>query len=489
MSSPSRETDLPAPVEPLPLVVDLDGTLINGDLLHESATRFIVSSPRSVLRLIPWTLDGPARLKSELAARVDIDVAALPYNGDVLTWLQDEATTGRELALVSASHESLVDAVADHLGLFSSTLGTTAESNLRSERKAKALVDRYGHRGYEYVGNHRHDLEVWGDAAAAHVVSGSDRLAHEAGTRSPLGRRFIPQRAPLRGLARSMRPHQWLKNLLVLVPVGTAQLLLDVDAVTAALLAFVAFCLVASSVYVLNDLADLDNDRHHPKKRNRPFAAGDASLLHGWMLWPLLLLLGFGVSVALLPWAFTGILASYFAITVAYTFVLKRLGIVDVVTLAALYTVRVIAGIAAISVRPSMWLLTFSLFLFLSLALIKRVSELTRAREDGSVAKGRGYIHQDLELLSSYGVSSSVASAVIFALYLDDSTTQQLYATPELLWGALPILLTWLMRAWLLAHRGQMNEDPILFAARDRWSIAAAAAIVLVFTAAKVVTL
>jgi 4-hydroxybenzoate polyprenyltransferase/phosphoserine phosphatase len=476
-------------VTPLPLVVDLDGTLIRGDLLHETATRFIIANPFGTLRLLPWTLAGPARLKTELASRVQLDVASLPYDPAVLAWVREEADSGREVTLVSASHESLVDAVAEHVGIFTETIGTTAQTNLRSERKAEALVDRYGSKGFEYIGNHRHDLDVWKEAATAHVVTRSKRLARAAGSGSTLGHHFAPASPSWRSLFRSLRPHQWLKNVLVLVPVATAQLLLDVHAVIAALTAFAVFCMVASSVYVLNDLADLDNDRHHPQKRNRPFAAGQVSLLHGWMLWPVLLLLGLAVSVAFLPWMFTAVLTSYFAITVAYTFVLKRLRIVDVVTLAALYTVRVIAGIAAIGVTPSMWLLTFSLFLFLSLALIKRVSELTRAREQGGQAKGRGYIHQDLELLSSYGVSSSVAAAVIFALYLDDPLTTRMYATPELLWGALPILLTWLMRAWLKAHRGEMDEDPILFAARDGWSLVAAAALALVFLAAKVVAL
>jgi len=476
-------------VTPLPLVVDLDGTLIRGDLLHETATRFIIDNPLATLRLLPWTLAGASRLKTELATRVDLDVSALPFDPEVLEWIRDEAASGREIALVSASHESLVNAVAQHLGIFAHTMGTTERANLRSETKAAALVDRYGQRGFEYVGNHRHDIDVWNEAATAHVVGRSERLVDAAKSGSTLGRRFIPDHGRLASLVRSLRPHQWLKNVLVLVPLVTAQLFFDVQAVTAALIAFVAFCLVASSVYVLNDLADLDNDRHHPIKRNRPFASGEVSLLHGWILWPTLLVVGFTVSIALLPWMFTAVLASYFAITVAYTFVLKRLRIVDVVTLAALYTVRVIAGIAAIGVAPSMWLLTFSLFLFLSLALIKRVSELTRARAEGGKAKGRGYIHQDLELLSSYGVSSSVAAAVIFALYLDDPSTTRLYATPELLWGALPILLTWLMRAWLKAHRGEMNEDPILFAARDRWSLVAAAALALIFIAARVVSL
>jgi 4-hydroxybenzoate polyprenyltransferase/phosphoserine phosphatase len=477
------------PTRDLPLVVDLDGTLISGDLLHETATRYLVASPLGAAKLLPWTLAGAARLKTELASRAELDVTALPYRPEVLEWLRQESLRGREIVLASASHESLVDAVAAHVGVFSDTIGTTADRNLRSEAKAAALVERYGHQGFEYVGNHRHDLEVWREAAAAHIVTRSGKLSRAAGQHTVLGRTFEPDAVTLVSLLKSLRPHQWVKNLLVLLPLFTAQLLHDVDAVVSALLAFVSFCLVASSVYVLNDLADLDNDRHHPKKRRRPFAAGTVSLLHGWMVWPVLTLAGFAVALVWLPWTFTAVLLAYYVTTVLYTFTLKRSRIVDVVALAALYTLRVIAGVAAISATVSMWLLTFSLFLFLSLALIKRVSELTRARREGASTKGRGYIDQDLELLSSYGVSSSIAAAVIFSLYVNDPNTQLLYQTPQLLWAALPILLTWLMRAWLIAHRGEMNEDPILFAIRDRKSLVGGFLVVLVFVAAKVVSI
>ncbi|MBS44186.1 MAG: hypothetical protein CMH83_13685 [Nocardioides sp.] len=473
----------------LPLVVDLDGSLLRGDLLHETATRHLLAAPLTAgPDLLRWTVAGPARLKTELAVRTDLDVTALPYHREVLAWVRAEQARGREVVLASASHESLVAAVGEHVGV-PNTLGTTAERNLRSEHKAAALVERYGEGGFEYVGNHRHDVAVWEHAAVAHVVGGSSRVASAAAAAAPVGRTFDGSPPALRSWWRSLRPHQWLKNGLVLLPLFTAQLLGDADAVRAAVLAFVVFCLVASSVYVLNDLADLDHDRHHPTKRRRPLPSGATSLLVGWVTWPVLALAGFGLSVALLPWMFTAVLAAYVALTLAYTFRLKSARIVDVVALAGLYTIRVLAGAAALDVYVSMWLLTFSLFFFLSLALLKRVSELTRARRTQRVTRGRGYVDADLELLSSYGVSSSIAAAVIFSLYVDDDRTQVLYQTPELLWGALPVLLTWVMRAWVIAHRGEMDEDPILFAARDAWSLVAGAAVVVVFVAAKVVVL
>jgi 4-hydroxybenzoate polyprenyltransferase len=296
----------------------------------------------------------------------------------------------------------------------------------------------------------------------------------------------------LRDLIELLRPYQWIKNALVLVPLLTAQRLDDADAVLQAALAFVAFCLVASSVYVLNDLADVVHDRHHPRKRDRPFAAGRVSLLAGWFLWPTLAVLGFALAIVLLPPLFTLALAAYLVLTTAYTFRLKRQPVLDVVALGLLYASRIVAGAAAIDVELSMWLLTFSMFFFLSLALIKRVSELTRIRRTmGQMAvqvRGRGYVETDLELLSSYGVASSVAAVVIFSLYVDDPKTSVLYATPELLWCSVPILLAWLMRMWLLAHRGTMDEDPIVFAIRDKASLLAGLLLVAVFVAAKVVT-
>ncbi|MFL6090657.1 MAG: UbiA family prenyltransferase [Aeromicrobium sp.] len=480
--------DTPASSLP-PLVVDLDGTLIATDLLHETATRFLVARPAGILRLLAWAASGRANLKAQLAEATELDVSVLPYRPEVLAWLEAEAAAGRRIILASASHDSLVQAVASHVGLFEAALGTTADNNLRSSAKAAELEARFGDSGFEYVGNHQHDLKVWKAASAAHVVSRSASLARSASSQTTLGRTFTPPTGRVRALVKSMRPHQWVKNLLVLVPLFTAQIFTDPDAIRHALLAFTAFCLVASSVYVLNDLADLDNDRHHPEKRNRPFAAGSASLLHGWLLWPLLAVAGFAIAVAFEPWMFTAVLTGYFATTVLYTFWLKRVAVIDVVLLGALYTVRVVAGVAAISVLVSMWLLTFSLFLFLSLALVKRVSELTAARREGNSSRGRGYVNRDLELLASYGVSSSIAAALIFALYVDDPETQRLYQTPELLWAALPILLAWLMRTWIIAHRGLMHQDPIVFAIRDRKSLAAGVLVLAVFVAAKVVTL
>lgn len=473
-----------------PLVVDLDGTLFTGDLLHEVASAYLVHRPSSAPRLLGWLRRGRATLKSELTARAVVDAEVLPYHEDLLAWLREERNAGRHLVLASASDERVVRQVAEHLGIFDDVLGSTGGVNLRSGAKRDALVERYGERGFDYVGNHRHDLAVWASARTAHLVSSSPRLQEQAAEVAPVGRVFASGRAGVVGSAvRALRPHQWVKNVLLLVPLVTAQRLDDADAVAQALLGLLTFCLAASSVYVLNDLADVANDRHHPRKRLRPFASGRLSLLVGWGLWPVLAAAAFGLAATLMSGLFVAVLGCYLVVTVAYTFRLKRLPVIDVVTLGGLYTVRIIAGAAAIGAPLSIWLLTFSLFFFLSLALVKRVSELARLRRTQGHARGRGYVDTDLELLSSYGVGSSIASILVLALYVNDEATARLYQTPEILWCAVPLLLVWLMRAWLIAHRGTMDEDPILYASQDRASLVTVALVGAVFLLAKVVDL
>lgn len=470
-----------------PLVVDLDGSVIKTDLLYESATRYALTRPAEVGRLVSWARAGRSRLKAELAEATSIDVALLPYREEVVAWLRQEAAAGRTLVLASASDQHLVDAVAGHLGIFAEAIGSSAERNLKGVQKAEALTARYGEKGFEYLGNHRDDLPVWAAASVAHVVTSSEKLRAAAGSVAVLGRCFDAPRMTLPAFLTMLRPYQWVKNILVLLALVTAQRLGDRTAVWHALAALVIFSLLASSVYILNDLVDLENDRRHPSKRRRPLAAGTVSLLSAWLAWPVLLLVAFDVSLPVEPGRFTLALGGYYVSTLAYTFWLKRRPIADVVTLAWLYCVRVIAGVYAIGVSVSIWLLTFSLFFFLSLALLKRVSELTRIRRDGGDMNGRAYRPGDLEVLSSYGVSSGIAAVVIFSLYINDHKTAELYRSPNYLWGALPILLAWTMRTWLIAHRGELDEDPILFAAKDGWSLAAAVAIASFFIVAKAV--
>lgn len=468
-----------------PLVVDLDGTLITSDLLIESASAHLIRQPLALPRMMMWLADGKDRLKNELAARSEIDASVLPYHPELLDWLREEHAGGRQLVLASASDQDLVSAVSDHLGIFDEAWGTSPGVNLKSEAKRDLLVERFGEGGFDYVGNHSADLTVWDSAANAHVV-GSPSLARRAEEVATVGTVFPSARgSQIRALIKAMRPHQWAKNALVVVPLFTAQLVGSPSALLHTLLAVITFCLAASSVYLLNDIVDVAEDRLHPTKRRRPFASGDLNLLVGWLAWPALAVSAFAVSIGFLPWRFTLVLACYLAITLAYSSWAKRKAVLDVVTLGALYTIRIVAGAAAIGAPLTSWLLSFSMLFFLSLALVKRVSELTQLRRrEQLLAKGRGYYADDLELLSSYGVASSIGAVVIFALYINDPATASLYRTPEVLGLAIPILLAWLMRCWLWAHRGDMNEDPIVFAMRDAKSLFAGGAFVLVFLAA-----
>ena len=477
----------PAPTG-LPIVVDLDGTLIRSDLLIETASRFITSRPLQAHRLLGWLGQGRAPLKAELARAAGIDAAGLPYNQALLDWLAAQKAAGRRLVLATASHHSLAEQVASHLGLFDEVMGSDAQTNLKAARKRDRLVQRFGERGFDYVGNDWADLPVWQSAAQAHMVGGSARLRQAVQALGKLGQQFEDGRPGMASAtAKAMRPHQWLKNLLILVPLFAAHRYGDMASLLAAALAFVVFSLTASSVYLLNDIVDVGDDRHHKRKRKRPFAAGHLGLLQGWIIWPGLLVLAFGMSALTLPRAFTGVLACYLVLTVAYSLRLKQSALVDVMLLAVLYTIRIVAGAAAIGVPLAFWLLTFSMFLFLSLAFIKRFSELKSAHGSGQqgTLRGRGYYPEDFAMVASLGAAAGQIAVLVLALYIQDSHTAELYRQPKLIWLACPLLLYWISRAWLIAHRGWMHDDPIVFALKDRISWIVGAGFVAVFALAR----
>jgi 4-hydroxybenzoate polyprenyltransferase len=345
-------------------------------------------------------------------------------------------------------------------------------------------VEHFGQGGFDYVGDARADLPVW--AAARHaIVVGGPRLVRAAGQVARVERVFAPPpRAP--ALWRALRLHQWAKNLLLFLPLLAAHQVGNGAQLLAAGLAFLAFGLTASAVYLLNDLLDLSADRRHPSKCRRPFAAGTLPLAWGLLLAPLLLLGAAAISGLWLPAPFGAVLVGYFLLTSAYSFALKRLPILDVMTLAALYTLRVIAGAAAVAIWPSFWLLAFSLFLFLSLALVKRYAELDGLQARGELtAAGRGWQVADLPLIGGLGAASGMAAVLVLALYIDSEPARRLYQLPEALWLLTPLLLYWVSRLWFKTHRGEMHDDPVVFALRDRVSLGiggVAVAIVLLAT-------
>jgi 4-hydroxybenzoate polyprenyltransferase len=456
----------------LPLCVDLDGTLIRSDVLLESLLLLVKANALYLLLAVFWLLrGGKAGLKAEIAARVTLNPAELPYNQELLAWLKSERAQGRSLWLCTAANEKLANSVARHVGLFDGVIASDSHNNLAGERKARQLVDRFGHGGFDYCGNERRDIAIWRWARGAIIVNAPAALARQVGADLSVLGTFPAAGSRLRAVVRALRPHQWAKNVLVLVPLFAAHRMGDPAALADAVLGLVAFCLCASSVYLLNDMLDLEADRAHARKSKRPFAAGDLSLAAGFALIPALLA-GAVLIAAFLPEKFQWWLAAYYVLTAAYSFALKRLLLVDAVALAGLYTLRIIAGAGAATVALSFWLLLFSVFLFLSLAFVKRYAELDALRRQQRLqAIGRGYHVEDLAVLQSFGTAAGYLSVLVLALYINSPDIQPLYRHPKAIWVLCGLMLYWISRVWMTAHRGAMHDDPVVYALRDRVSL------------------
>lgn len=456
-----------------PLCVDLDGTLTPVDTLHEALIALAQASPLRLLQLPGWLARGKAAFKQRLGLQAPIDATTLPVNAELLEWLRAEKAAGRRLVLATASDRSTADAVAQRLDLFDEVVASNGGDNLSGENKRRALVERFGEKGYDYVGNGGTDVAVWSSAARA-VVVGNERLVQRAAAVSEVERSFFTPRAGLKTWVRAARLHQWVKNLLIFVPPALAHDIGSQETLISAALAFVAFGLCASSVYLFNDLLDLSSDRRHARKRLRPFASGVLPASQGVWVGLLLLLASAALSATIGIW-FLLTLAGYYVCTWAYSLRLKRYALIDVMMLAGLYTMRLIAGCTATGIWPSFWLLGFSVFLFLSLGIVKRYAELEDARQAGKLgAHGRGYSAADLPLLQSLGTAAGYCAVMVMALYINSTASSEVYEHPKSLWMLCPVMLFWISRIWLLTTRGQMYDDPIVFALKDRTSLALA---------------
>lgn len=455
------------------LVVDLDSSLLCSDMLFESFwAGFARDWRQTVGALFTVFWGGRAALKAALADGDVPDPALLPYNQAVLAQIDSWHAAGGRVELVSASDQRLAAAVAGHLGVFDAVHGSDGQSNLKGAAKAAFLIGRFGHRGYVYLGDSTADLPVWAAAADAITVGAGPRLRRRVVQIHPQARHLPAGHQGWRAALLALRPHQWLKNLLIFLPILAAHAL-DPAVLLQGAQAFVAFGLVASSVYLLNDLLDLAADRAHPRKRARPLASGGLPLARGMVMAPLLLLAGLLVALALPP-AFLAVLMGYYVLTLTYSLWLKRKILIDIFTLAALYALRVVAGAAAAGIGLSVWLVAFSVFLFLALAAVKRQGELVDMAERGlEAASGRGYGVRDLPMVAQMATASGFMAVLVLMLYLDTPEVQARYATPELLWGACLVLLYWLARMVAAAYRGRMHDDPIVFAAQDRGSLVA----------------
>ena len=464
----------------IPLAVDLDGTLILTDTLHESAVRALRSHPLQTLQIPLWLAQGKAYLKQRLANLTEFDASALPYNHDLIAWLKDQRALGRRLILCTASDRLMANAVASHLGIFDEVMASDGVNNLSARHKAAALKERFGHQGFDYAGNSADDLPVWSEARHAIVVNAPASVQRQARQRCEVEQEFPSLSSNAGALPSVLRMHQWLKNLLLFIAPLAAHQTPSADLSSMLLLALFSFSLCASAVYIANDLFDLDSDRHHPRKRLRPFASGRVSVAKGVVLFHLLLLNAFLFAIPIGS-AFVGWLLFYFLLTCAYSWGLKLVVLIDCLVLAMLYTVRIIAGAAAAGIALSFWLLAFSVFLFLSLAFVKRYAELKTHADDGrDHAHGRGYWISDAPLVQSLGITSGYAAVVVLALYLNSDAVVKLYQQPVVMWSAVPVMLFWISWMWMKAHRGEMHDDPLLFAVRDKASLLSGCAFALV---------
>jgi 4-hydroxybenzoate polyprenyltransferase/phosphoserine phosphatase len=470
------------------LCVDLDGTLIRGNVLWECILVLLKTRPLTVLLLPFWLLSGLASLKHKLAARIHLDPALLPYRPQVLDLLRQEKAAGHRIALATATDRKFAEAISSYLGLFDEVHASDGQLNLKEANKAAFLVQRYAGAGFEYVGDSAADLEVWRTARAAYVVGTEARAKQAAAVTELKGAILEPRvsfRASFRTWINALRGHHWAKNLLLFLPlVLSHNLAAGLLVRTLAGFALYGFC--ASGLYILNDLLDLHSDREHPWKKQRPFAAGEISIPEGLLASLILLTAALGLGF-LLDAQFGLALLGYAALTMLYSLYLKKIALLDVFVLSSFYSFRILAG-ALISATPlSQWFLAFSMFFFLSLAMAKRYSELLHASDLVKAGNsGRGYHTGDRELLLALGVGSSFSAVVIFSLYVQSQDVRLLYSSPEFLLLLCPIVLYWLSRTWLLAHRGELKEDPVTLAIRDPVSYGVALASAAVIAASMI---
>lgn len=469
-----------------PLCVDLDGTLINTDMLFESLLHLIKQNPIYLLWVPFWLARGRSVLKAEIARRIVFDAESLPFHEDFLASLRQQKSDGRALYLVTASHQRIAQPIAEHLELFDGVIASDDDANLKGETKGRVLRERFPE-GFAYAGNAASDLKVWREAKSAVLVNVPRAVSRQAREFTSVEREFPPGKSWLHHLPATLRIHQWVKNLLIFVPLLASHQLNQPLLLGQLVIAFFAFSLVASSAYVWNDLLDLEADRHHRSKRKRPFAAGNVPIPVGLAVSTAALVLAVGMSVVLLSPLFVVVLVGYYLLTMGYSLWLKRVVLVDVFSLALLFTVRVVAGVAAMDPQVlSHWLLSFSVFFFLCLAFVKRHSEMLALRlQQKREAKGRGYVADDLEILANLGVASGFVSVLVLALYINSAEVRMLYTTPDFLWLVCLLFLYWISRVWIIAHRGLMHDDPIVFAIRDRTSYLVLGVMTLIILLAK----
>ena len=454
-----------------PLAVDLDGTLVRTDTLHEQLAQAVKRHPLQLPALISGITQGKARFKTAIAEKVEIDGALLPYNEEVLSYLRAEKAKGRKIILATAAHESIAHAVAAHLGLFDDVIATSADRNLKGDNKADALETAVGGTDFDYIGDSSADRAIWQRAGRALVVAPQQSAAQSLAGSAKLEKVFATEPAGLKTYLKAMRVHQWAKNVLLATPLFLSQQYTDPALWIPLIAAFVSFGLCASATYCWNDLLDLPADRAHATKRNRPFASGKISIRDGLVFSALCLLASFALAAALVGASFIFLLLGYIATTVSYSFLIKTKPVADVIVLGALYAYRIFAGGIAVGIEPSEWLLSFSMFFFVSLGFMKRMSDMHSDGPKNEKISGRGYFPEDRSVIQVFGVAAGYCAVIIMALYITDENVTALYRNPEFLWFVCLGLLYWISRTWILAARGHMPDDPVVFALKDKVSL------------------
>jgi 4-hydroxybenzoate polyprenyltransferase len=466
----------PSPVDDISvLFVDADGNLYSADILHESVARCLVRNPVEMLKVPYWLLKGRAYLKAQVAALADIDFATLPYRQDVIEFLHSEAAKGRTLVLATAAHEKHARAIAEQLGLFHHVLATRDDSNLKGQAKADAIAEycrSVNQPSFSYIGDAHSDLHVWRHASSVYAVTPGWRLQAKIRALGKPTQLVGVRRSRVWAAVKALRPQQWAKNLLIFVPLVTSHRALEWPLLLQCLVAFVAFSLSASAVYVANDLVDIDADRQHPRKRERPFASGTLPIAFGPPLVLALLTAGLGIATTVSA-SFVAIIGVYLAMNIAYSFLLKRKLLADVVALALMYSIRIISGGEATGIVISEWLFAFSLFFFTSLALVKRHAELVVVESlRPHRPANRAYRAGDVRIIEGLGTSSGLVAVLVLALYIASPEVKLLYSSPQVLWLLCPLLYFWIARVWILSGRRQLHHDPVVFAMTDWRSLA-----------------
>lgn len=463
-----------------PLCVDLDGTLIAGDTLLDSTFIAIKKKPIIVFFLPFWIIKGKLFFKEQIHKIAEPDYSTLVFRDNLIEFIENEKNKGRKIVLATASSQKIANKIADELGIFDLVFGSCDGINLKSLNKREKLIEQFGEKGFDYIGDSLADLEVFKSARKAYLVEPSKKVFSKTQKLGNLEKVFGKKENIFPLILREIRVYQWIKNILIFLPILLAHILPLGEYAFKLILAFLGFSFVASSVYVLNDLLDISSDRLHPTKKNRPFASGQLNAKVGLWLFPLLFILGITPSLVFLPIEFNLILLFYFVLTTLYSFYLKRIYVIDILVLSLLYTLRLIAGAVVVDVYVSPWLIAFSMFIFISLACVKRYTELYSINVlNKQSISGRGYISDDINLVKTIGVSSGMISILVFVLYVNSKEVMSLYSNPYLLYIAAFLFLYWILRIWFVAVRGQMTDDPIVFTLKDKTGLSIFAFIVL----------